>query len=171
MQHNHCIDLYTAHRFCWGQDAGLVVLHSVSDAVVALAYFAIPISLFYLARKYRIKRLSSVFFVYGLFILLCGTTHVFDVVTVWKANYWVYLADGLVRALTAVVSVAAAWVTVRCAKDAVMGFTRLAAYERKMGERLQFLKAKGEEHTEWVRTLTEMREAVNRVRAYAEPEG
>jgi hypothetical protein len=140
MQHNHCIDLYTAHRFCWGQDAGLVALHSVSDAVIALAYFAIPISLFYLARKYRIKRLSSVFFVYGLFILLCGTTHVFDVVTVWRANYWVY-------------------------------FTRLAAYERQMNDRLQFLKAKGEEHTEWVRTLTEMREAVNRVRAYAEPEG
>jgi hypothetical protein len=171
MQHNHCIEKYGPHSACWGQDAGLIVLHSASDAVIALSYFAIPLALFYLARKYRIKKLSGVFTIYGLFILGCGATHVFDLVTVWHANYWIYLADGIVRALTAVASVAAAAVTVRCAKGAVIGFTRLAAYERKMGDRLQFLKSKGEEHTEWVRTLTEMREAVNRVRAYAEPEG
>jgi two-component system sensor histidine kinase/response regulator len=87
MQHNHCVELYGAHGDCWGWDGLLVALHTSADALVALAYFAIPVALFYLARKHRVRKLSRVFLVYGLFILLCGTTHVFDVIMVWQGGY------------------------------------------------------------------------------------
>lgn len=133
---HHCGELYPPHFTCWGGDALMVWLHTLADSLIALSYFAIPAALFYLARKHHVKKLSRVFIIYGLFILGCGVTHVFDVLTVWYANYAVYLVDGLVRAATGVVSAVAAYVTVKCAADALKIFTRLAVLERRAGERM-----------------------------------
>lgn len=140
MQAHHILDLFPAHRVCWNYDPLLVALHTVADSAIAFSYFAIPASLFWLARRYHVKRLSKIFVVYGLFILGCGLTHVFDVLTVWYANYWVYLVDGIVRALTGLVSLVAAYGTVRCTPFALGMFTRLAVFERAAGRRLEDLQ-------------------------------
>lgn len=156
------LDLFPAHRVCWNFDPLLVALHTLSDALIAFAYFAIPAILFWLGRKYQVKRLSKVFFIYGLFILGCGLTHVYDVVTVWYANYWVYLADGIVRAATGVISIAAAIVTIKCTPFALAAFTKLAAFERRATERVVRLNSEPRydtpEDREWKSHLEEIRE-------------
>jgi hypothetical protein len=44
---------FMPHGYCYLWNARLVWLHVVSYALVALAYFTIPISLFWFARKRR----------------------------------------------------------------------------------------------------------------------
>lgn len=169
MEHGIIHNLFPPHRTCWNYEPVLVALHTLSDSAISFAYFAIPAVLFYLARKYRVKRLSSVFTVYGLFILLCGTTHIFDVVTVWYANYWIYLADGVVRALTGIVSLLAAYVTFKCTPFALAAFTRLAAFERQAKERVTALSTDPRydtpEDRQWKRHLQEMADLARRARA------
>jgi hypothetical protein len=166
--------LFPSHASCWDYEPLLVALHTLADALIALAYFAIPAALFYLARKYRVKKLSSVLLLFGLFILLCGTTHIFDVVTVWRGGYRLYLADGIVRALTGVVSAAAAVVTVRCAAGALVGFSRLVVLERRAAARIETLESDprfgGDADREWSQTLRELHGLVERVVSYAPPE-
>ena len=41
------------HGFCYQWKPALIWLHSVSDALIALAYFSIPIALIHLVRKRR----------------------------------------------------------------------------------------------------------------------
>lgn len=169
IQHDHCIELFGPHASCWGADTLLVWLHTLADSAVALSYFAIPAALFYLARKYRVKRLSNIFIIYGLFILLCGLTHVFDVLTVWYANYWVYLADGAVRAATGAVSIVAAVVTVRCTPFALSAFARLAAMERPARERREQLQSGPRygtvEDRQWALTLAQLEDLSRQARA------
>ncbi len=166
IQHNHCVELFGPHAACWGGDTLMVWLHTLADSAIAFCYFAIPTVLFYLARKYRVKKLSEVFVIYGSFVLLCGLTHCFDVLTVWYANYWVYLADGAVRALTGAISLVAAYVTLKCTPHALSMFTRLAALERPVRERLTRLRTESRfdtsEDRAWRLYVEEMAELARR---------
>jgi bifunctional DNA-binding transcriptional regulator/antitoxin component of YhaV-PrlF toxin-antitoxin module len=42
---------------------------------------------------------------FGVFIFSCGTTHLFSAITIWQPLYWL---DGVVKAITTIVSVMAA---------------------------------------------------------------
>jgi signal transduction histidine kinase len=95
MPHGHC--LYWSPLVLW--------LNVLSDGLIALAYFSIPIGLFVLVRKRPTLEENRLLVLFGLFILACGTTHVLEVVTTWKGIYGV---AGLVKAVTAGVSVVAA---------------------------------------------------------------
>lgn len=94
------------HGICFAGRADLVWLHVLSDAIVALAYFMIPVTLVYFLRR-RPGKLSFNWAValFAAFILLCGTGHVLSLITVWTPIYGV---QGVVKALTAVVSIATA---------------------------------------------------------------
>jgi signal transduction histidine kinase len=96
---------FMPHGFCLKWTPGLVGLHVVSDAVIALAYFSIPISLLVFVRRRADLAFSWVFVMFGAFILLCGTTHVLAIWTLWHADYY---AEGAVKAATALVSLATA---------------------------------------------------------------
>jgi PAS domain-containing protein len=98
-------DLFMPHGMClvWRQD--LVWLHVVSDALIALSYFSIPFTLVYFVRKRADLAYPWMFLLFAVFILACGTTHLFAVWTMWYPDYvW----QGLVKAATAAVSVASA---------------------------------------------------------------
>ncbi|MDB5969010.1 MAG: two-component sensor histidine kinase [Hydrocarboniphaga sp.] len=98
---------FLPHGVCYLQQTNLILLHVVSDALVALAYFMIPLTLVYVSR--RIGRRLSFNWAIGLFaafIILCGAGHVLDIVVVWKPLYWL---QGWQRALTAAVSLATAF--------------------------------------------------------------
>jgi CheY-like chemotaxis protein len=73
--------------------------------VIALAYFSIPISILWFVRRREDLAFSWVFVMFGAFILLCGTTHVFQIWTLWHAQYY---AEGAVKAATAIASLATA---------------------------------------------------------------
>jgi PAS domain S-box-containing protein len=100
-------ELYTPHGFCLAWRPELIWLHVISDGVIALAYFAIPISLAIFVRRRtdlepQHKALAILF---SLFITACGFTHLASIVVLWLPLYGV---EGLIKAVTALVSVATA---------------------------------------------------------------
>jgi two-component sensor histidine kinase len=95
------------HGMCLLWQPGLVALHVVSDAAIAIAYFAIPISLavFLHERKDLERQHQALAALFGVFITACGLTHLASIVVLWVPLYG---AEGLLKAVTAVASVATA---------------------------------------------------------------
>ncbi|ASC70052.1 multi-sensor signal transduction histidine kinase [Halomicronema hongdechloris C2206] len=92
---------YIPHGHCFLWQTDLVYLHVLSDAGIALAYFSIPVILFYFIRKRPDLPFSWIFTLFGLFILSGGTTHLMAIWTLWHPDYW---QSGGIKAVTAVVS-------------------------------------------------------------------
>jgi two-component sensor histidine kinase len=92
----------TPHGFCLSWAPGLVTLHAASDAVIGIAYFSIPWALASLVGQRRDIRYGWVAYLFIAFIMACGTTHLFSILTLWVPAYGV---EGLVKLLTAVLSV------------------------------------------------------------------
>src|ERR1700740_3073580 len=93
---------FMPHGYCYLWDRGLVWLHLVSDVLIALAYFSIPIALLYVVRKRRDLPFHWMFLLFGAFIVACGATHVMEVWNLWHANYWL---AGIIKAITALASI------------------------------------------------------------------
>jgi hypothetical protein len=99
-------DTYAPHGYCLLWQPELVGIHVVSDLAIALAYYSIPPTMIYLVRKHRATLpFKWVFVMFAVFIFLCGTTHVLDIITLW---YPIYFLQGIVKALTAGASLATA---------------------------------------------------------------
>ncbi len=96
---------FMPHGYCFQWDPLVLWLHVLSDGVIVLSYFCIPVALVYLARKRRDLPFNWIFWMFGLFIVGCGTTHLLEIWTIWHANY---LLSGIVKAITAVASAATA---------------------------------------------------------------
>jgi PAS domain S-box-containing protein len=92
---------YIPHGHCYLWQRELVGLHIVSDSVIALAYYSIPLSLLYVVFQRKDLPFRNIFWLFGAFILSCGTTHVMEVWTLWHPVYW--LSGGL-KLITAVIS-------------------------------------------------------------------
>ena len=96
---------FMPHGMCLLWAPGLLSLHVISDSLIALAYFSIPATLLYFTRKRRDLPYPWVFYLFGAFIVACGTTHIMGIWTLWIPTYWL---DGLVKAVTATISVTTA---------------------------------------------------------------
>jgi signal transduction histidine kinase len=96
---------FLPHGFCLTGDDDIIALNVISDLGIALAYFSIPTFLIFLVVRRRDLTLPSTFLLFSAFILLCGLSHVIEVVTYWVP---IYVLDGLVKAATAFVSLATA---------------------------------------------------------------
>ncbi|HEY4739083.1 MAG TPA: hypothetical protein VIH76_00655 [Candidatus Acidoferrales bacterium] len=79
---------FMPHGYSYIWQPGLVWLHVVSDTLIALAYFSIPLTLIYVIRKRRDVSFNWVFVCLGVFILTCGATHAMEVWTLWHAICW-----------------------------------------------------------------------------------
>jgi len=90
------------HGFCYQWKPALIWLHAMSDILIALAYFLIPLALIYFVRRRLDLPFSWMFVCFGVFIAACGATHVMEVWTLWVPAYW--LAGG-VKVITAIASV------------------------------------------------------------------
>ncbi len=93
---------FMPHGFCYLWDPRIVWLHVISDGLIALSYYCIPVVLFYFIRKNRDLPFDRIFWMFGTFILACGTTHLMEVWNVWHGSY---LVAGVIKAITAAVSV------------------------------------------------------------------
>ena len=62
-------------------------LHVVSDGLITLSYYCIPVVLIYFIRKRRDLPFNWIFWMFGSFILACGTTHLMEVWNIWHASY------------------------------------------------------------------------------------
>lgn len=95
----------TPHGFCLLWEPGLIWLHAVSDALVGLAYYSIPLAIIYFIRRRHDIVFGWVFWLFATFILACGTTHFLAILTLWQPAYWL---EGIVKAITAILSVVTA---------------------------------------------------------------
>jgi PAS domain S-box-containing protein len=95
----------TPHGFCLSWAPGLVALHAGADAVIGLSYISIPLALAWIARERSDFHYRWIIQLFAAFILACGITHLFSILTLWVPAYGI---EGLVKALTAALSIATA---------------------------------------------------------------
>jgi len=98
-------DDFMPHGHCYFWQPDVLWLNVLSDLGIALAYFTIPAALLAFVRKRRDLAFRRVFVLFSAFILACGATHSFNVVTVWSPLYRI---EGLLKMVTALVSIATA---------------------------------------------------------------
>lgn len=98
---------FMPHGYCllWRPD--LVAMHAISDGVIALAYIAIPVAMLtFLRRRPDIQGNSrKIGYLFIAFILACAATHLAALLTLWWPAYG---AQGLVKAMTALISIVTA---------------------------------------------------------------
>ncbi len=100
------------HGFCFLWNPGLLWLHVASDSLIALAYFLIPFVLLRIVKHRKDIPYNGILLCFGAFIVCCGITHIFEVVTLWRPVYWV---SGGMKAVTAAISLTTFFVLIRLA--------------------------------------------------------
>lgn len=93
---------YIPHGNCYLWENSLVWLHLLSDVLISLAYFSIPLMLIYFLRQRTDIPFHNIFQLFSAFIVFCGLTHAMGVLTLWYPFYWL---SGIIKALTALISV------------------------------------------------------------------
>jgi len=96
---------FIPHGHCYLWQPGVVWLHAISDSLIAVAYYSIPLLLVHLVRKRKDLAFNWIFLMFGAFILACGTTHIMQVWTLWHGTYRL---EGVLKAVTAALSIATA---------------------------------------------------------------
>jgi hypothetical protein len=96
---------FMPHGHCYLWSPPMVWTQVSSNLMIGVAYASIATTLAVLVRRIANIPFAWVYLAFGSFILSCGLTHFFDVVTVWHPIYW---ADAGVRVVTATASVATA---------------------------------------------------------------
>jgi len=107
---------FIPHGHCYLWKPGLVWLHVVSDSLIALAYYSIPLMLVYFVRKRKDLPFDWIFLLFGAFIVACGTTHVMEIWTLWHPDYWL---SGFFKVITAIASVSTAMLLIPSMPKAV----------------------------------------------------
>ena len=96
---------FIPHGYCLSWSPVLLWLNVTSDLLITTAYYSIPLTLIYFARKRKDQAYPWLVFMVAGFIVACGTTHLLSAITIWIPLYWF---DGLIKAFTAVLSIATA---------------------------------------------------------------
>lgn len=94
---------FMPHGHCYLWDPSLLRQIVISNALIGLSYFSIPLALIYLVRKRKDIEFDWIFFMFSAFIFVCGATHFLEIFTIW---YPAYRLQAAVESLTAVLSVA-----------------------------------------------------------------
>jgi two-component system sensor histidine kinase/response regulator len=98
-------DGFMPHGMCYEWDPVVIWLHVISDGLISIAYYSIPITLFYFVHKRKDLQFSSIFVCFAVFIIACGTTHLMEIWNIWHPVYWL---SGGIKALTAAASIVTA---------------------------------------------------------------
>ena len=91
-------------------------LHVLSDLAVSGAYFAIPVLLVIYMRSKKDLTFPNVFWLFVAFIAACGTVHLVEASIFW----WpAYRLSGVVKGITAIVSLATVFALVKVMPEAL----------------------------------------------------
>jgi len=93
---------FMPHGMCFLWQEPLLWLLVISDSLIALSYFSIPLALALFAYRKKHLEYKWIFILFSLFILACGATHLLSIITIWNPIYGV---AGVVKGITALVSV------------------------------------------------------------------
>ncbi|WP_044241027.1 ATP-binding protein [Flexithrix dorotheae] len=97
---------FMPHGHCYYWKPEILWLHVISDGLIFLAYFTLPIALgFFISKRKDLAQFKSIFILFSTFILLCGFTHIIEIYVVWNP---MYRFSGIIKAITALVSVVTA---------------------------------------------------------------
>ena len=92
---------FMPHGHCYLWRPSLVFMHALSDAAIAFSYFCIPIIMISYYKSKKDPILHTVVFLYIMFILLCGWSHLNEVINIWHGFYYY---SGVIKIATAIVS-------------------------------------------------------------------
>ena len=123
---------FMPHGFCYLWNPRILWLHVISDALIALAYYCIPIVLIYFVHKNRDLTFNTIVRMFAAFILACGTTHLMEIWNVWHGSY---LLAGVIKGITAVVSVTTAAMLIPLVPRVVSLPTRIRMQGHEIAER------------------------------------
>ena len=90
------------HGFCLLWRPILLWTTVVSDGLIGIAYYSIPLALAYFVTRRSKIDFGWIFWLFATFILACGTTHFLSIWTMWHPDYGI---EALVKAITALVSI------------------------------------------------------------------
>ncbi len=121
------------HGFCIKWTPGLLWSYVVSDTLIAMSYFSIPLSLAFFVKRRKDLQFRWVFQLFSAFILACGTTHLLSILLLWQPFYWV---DAMLKVITAVISFVTAIYLVRVIPQA-LHLPSPAVLEREIEQRKQ----------------------------------
>jgi PAS domain S-box-containing protein len=94
-------DNFMPHGHCYLWTPKLLWLYVISDSLIALSYFSIPVAILYFVRKRIDLAFNWVFIMFSLFIFFCGMTHLIAILTIWEPAYWL---DASMKGFTAIAS-------------------------------------------------------------------
>lgn len=94
------------HGMCFSWDPFLLGLHVISDSLIIMSYFSIPLALLYFTKKGGTFPFKYLIGLFSAFIFACGMTHVLSVWTIWRPDYYL---EGAVKLLTAGISLVTAF--------------------------------------------------------------
>lgn len=101
---------FMPHGMCYLWRPDILGLHVVSDALIAISYFSIPLALIYFVRHREDLEQHFLFVCFAIFIVSCGGTHLLEIWTIWHPDYWL---SGTVKAITALASACTAVLLIR----------------------------------------------------------
>jgi PAS domain S-box-containing protein len=107
---------FMPHGYCYMWDPRIVWLHVITDGLIALSYYLIPIILVHFIRKNKNLPFNWTFWMFAGFILACGTTHLMEIWNIWHGDY---LLAGIIKAITAVLSVLTAAMLIQLTPKAI----------------------------------------------------
>ncbi len=99
MPHGHC--------FLWTPQ--LLWLYLLADGLIAVAYFSIPIALWYYARRRPDLPYRWLYVLFGAFIIACGITHIAKIWNIWNHAYWLEAWFTLLTGVISSVGAIALW--------------------------------------------------------------
>lgn len=149
---------FIPHGHCYLWRADLLWLHVLSDGVIALSYYAIPLMGIYFIRQRRDVKFPGIFLLFSSFISACGTTHLMEIWTVWHPDYWL---EGFIKALTASISAFTALELVSLLPKA-LALPSQAELERRVKERTQELQIANEKLIKEIKERTSAEEERDR---------
>ncbi|MBT8422348.1 MAG: hypothetical protein KJP03_04435 [Gammaproteobacteria bacterium] len=156
---------FMPHGVCYMWDPAILWTNVISDSLIALAYFSIPGAILYFLRRRTDISLAVVGWLFAAFIVLCGTTHLVGIWTIWNGDYGV---QGLVKAATAMVSVLTAtsvWLLMPKALALPSNFT----LQREVATATSSLRRANEELGGFVSAAShDLKEPLRTLQAYSE---
>jgi PAS domain S-box-containing protein len=141
-------------------DSLLVGLSAVSDSIIFVVCYSIPLLFIYFIGRRRDLPFRSIFWIFSIFIIACGTSHALNVVTIWYPAYW---AAAAVKAVTATASIACivALIPLVSRKQGVPAQSRLEEINLKLQREIKESKRRENHFRDLVESAPDARVVVN----------
>ncbi|MFL0801295.1 MAG: PAS domain S-box protein [Agarilytica sp.] len=124
---------YMPHGHCFLWQPGILWTTVISDVIIALSYFSIPVALVVLVYKRVDIQFKGIYLLFAAFITCCGMTHVLAVYNLWHGAYGI---QSILKALTAGISFITAVYIIKNYR-VVVQTPSLAAFEEAEKEMLK----------------------------------